>query len=552
MVFNYHNLFSCISGVISQINPNLNTPFDSQPRQSIKPSTIHRGIFGVIGFSICLIWRNQIRNLSSTSTPLYGAKGIKPYIDNCLPYVRTYLKHKKLPTIIIFMPIIFYILSLNEITATTSLSNNTPLGNTNSNKNNTDQPNAIILYNVNLIDGISLYAIHNKTIIVNEGKITDIIDNNNITNSANYSYFYKNYPNANLIDLSGKYLIPGLFDMHAHIGSVLKNTFNRTFSEEMISNLIGYGVTTIRNPAGPTEESVDLREMVSSGKIIGPQILTAGRLLNSPLISIPFVEKEISTVEEIREEIENQSKSGVDFIKLYVGLAPDLVKEAINKSHSHDIKVIGHLYLTSWTDAANMNIDFLTHGVPVNPYLLSPDDRKIFERNGYNPFDHFLWLGLVDVDGKEIDEMIESLLKNNVYVDPTLSIYAAMVKDSPREQIIWPKVLQLTKKMYDNGVKILSGTDIPNFELVAGKSLHNELELLVDAGIPTSKVLQIATRNGAESLGILNQTGTIEKGKQADILVLHSNPIEDISNTQDIYMVISDGKIIDRNKILSR
>ncbi|MBA3976830.1 MAG: hypothetical protein H0X50_01370, partial [Nitrosopumilus sp.] len=131
------------------------------------------------------------------------------------------------------MPIIFYILSLNEITATTSLSNNTPLGNTNSNKNNTDQPNAIILYNVNLIDGISLYAIHNKTIIVNEGKITDIIDNNNITNSANYSYFYKNYPNANLIDLPGKYLIPGLFDMHAHIGSVLKNTFNRTFSEEM-------------------------------------------------------------------------------------------------------------------------------------------------------------------------------------------------------------------------------------------------------------------------------------------------------------------------------
>ncbi len=199
-----------------------------------------------------------------------------------------------------------------------------------------------------------------------------------------------------------------------------------------------------------------------------------------------------------------------------------------------------------------MNIDFLTHGVPVNPYLLSPEDRKIFERNGDNPFDHVLWLELVDIDGKEIDEMIESLVKNNVYVDPTLSIYEAMLKDNLNEQSIWPKVLQLTKKMYDKGVKILSGTDIPNFELVPGKSLHNELELLVDAGIPSPEVLKIATRNGAESMGLLNQTGTIEKGKQADILVLQSNPIEDISNTQDISMVISDGEIIDRNKTLSK
>ena len=467
------------------------------------------------------------------------------------------MRHKKLP-ILVLISFMFYILPFispfNEIKATAALPNVTFLEDTssNQNQNNITPHNAIVLYNVNLIDGVSSHAKHNQTIIVNESKIIDIIDNENIINNGSYSYFHKNYPNSNLIDLSGMYAIPGLFDMHAHVGSVLKNTFNKTFSEKMISNLIGYGVTTIRNPAGPTEESVNLRESVSSGKIIGPQILTAGRLLNSPLFSIPFVEKEIGTVEEIREEVDNQANAGVDFVKLYVGLEPDLVKEAISMSHSHGIKVIGHLYLTSWTDAANTNIDFLTHGVPVNPYLLSPEDRKIFERNGGNPFDHFLWLELVDIDGKEIDEMIESLVKNNVYVDPTLSIYEVMIKDDLNEQSIWPKVLQLTKKMYDKGVKILSGTDIPNFELVPGKSLHNELELLVDAGIPSPEVLKIATRNGAESMGLLNQTGTIEKGKQADILVLQSNPIEDISNTQDISMVISDGEIIDRNKALSQ
>lgn len=473
----------------------------------------------------------------------------------CQAYIKRQIKHKKLPSIVV-IPIILYVLSsipsYNEVIATAALPNITFLEDKGSNQNNTNPLNAIVLYNVNLIDGISGYEKHNQTIIVNESKIVAIMDNKDINNNGNYSYFYKKYPDANLIDLSGMYIIPGLFDMHAHVGSVLKDTFNKTFSEKMISNLIGYGVTTIRNPAGPTEESVNLRESISSGKIHGPQILTAGRLLNSPHFSIPFVEKEISTVEEIREEVDNQANAGVDFIKLYVGLEPGLVKEAISIAHSQGIKVIGHLYLTGWTDAANMNIDFLTHGVPVNPYLLSPEDRKTFETNGGNPFDHVLWLELVDMDGKEIDEMIGSLVKNNVYVDPTLTIYEAMIKDDFKEQSIWPKVLQLTKKMHDNGVKILSGTDIPNFELVPGKSLHNELELLVEAGIPSSEVIKIATRNGAESMGLLNQTGTIEKGKQADILVLHSNPIEDISNTQDISMVISDGKIIDRNKALSQ
>ena len=273
--------------------------------------------------------------------------------------------------------------------------------------------------------------------------------------------------------------------------------------------------------------------------------------MNSPLVSIPFVEKKVSLPSDVIEEINYQAKTGVDFIKLYVGLTPELVKEAIDKAHSLGIKVIGHLYFTSWTDAANSNIDFLTHGVPVSPYLLSDKNREIFEKYGDGPFDHFFWLKLVDINGKEINQMIDSLVKNNVYVDPTLSIYEAMLKGAPPDnQNVWLKVLQLTKKMYDSGVKLLSGTDITNFNLPAGKSLHHELELLVDAGIPTSDVIQIATKNGAQSMGILNSTGTIEKGKQADMLVLLSNPIKNISNTQNIQMVINNGKVIDKNKLL--
>jgi imidazolonepropionase-like amidohydrolase len=414
-------------------------------------------------------------------------------------------------------------------------------------QNHTNHSNdIIILYNVNLIDGNNNNIKYNSTIIIKDSKIVDIV-NKNDKNSVTKANLYKSYPNSNLIDLSDRYIIPGLFDMHAHVAGVLNNSFNKTLSEEILQRLLSYGITTVRNPGGPTEQSVDLKKDIDSAKLEGPQIFTAGRLLNSPLISIPFVEKKINSTSDVIEEVNYQAKAGVDFIKLYVGLSPELVKESIDKAHSLGIKVIGHLYLTNWTYAANSGIDFLTHGIPVSPYLLSEKNREIFEKYSNGAFDHFFWLKLVDINGKEINQMIDSLVKNNVYVDPTLSIYEAMLKDaSSNEQSVWPKVLHLIKKMYNSGVKLLSGTDIPNFNLVAGKSLHHELELLADAGIPMSDVIQIATKNGAQSMGILNSTGTIEKGKQADMLVLLSNPIENISNTQKILMVINNGKVVDK------
>jgi imidazolonepropionase-like amidohydrolase len=415
------------------------------------------------------------------------------------------------------------------------------------NDTNYDQ-NLLILYNTTLIDGKNKLR-PNVTITISDNEIVDLINEYNI----NKFYYHKQYPNSTLIDLTGKYVLPGLMDMHAHVAGVLKNSFNQTYSEEILQMLVAHGITTIRNPGGPTNESVGLKNNVSYERIIGPQIFTAGSLLNSPSVTIPFVEKKVNTVAEVEEEITNQVYMGVDFVKLYVGLTPNLVKEAIDKAHSLGIGVIGHLYFTSWTEASNDKIDFLTHGVPVGPSLLSSQNMENFMNSGGGPFDHFHWLDLVNINGKEINEMVKNLVKNNVYVDPTLSVYESMVEDSPlNDKTLWLKILQLTKKMFDSGVKLLSGTDIPNFDLVPGKSLHHELELLANAGIPTYDVVQIATKNGAEALRILESTGTIEEGKQADLLVLSSNPIENISNIKNVHMVINNGKIIDRIGYLLR
>ncbi len=405
----------------------------------------------------------------------------------------------------------------------------------------------LILYGATLIDGTSTNPKTDSVILINGDKILAV------TNQTAFRDYISDYDNGSqtiervLLNLTGKYIIPGLFDMHAHVAGVLKNSYDHVTSENTLGMLLDHGITTIRSPGGPTNESVSLKEEVFQGTIKGPEIFTAGRLLNSPEIPVPFVEKKVTSEEEIREEVRRQAATGVDYIKLYVGLKPDLVKAAIDEAHSQEIKVIGHLYHTSWTDAANLGIDFLTHGVPVSPFLLSKDKQQIFNLTGGGTFDHSLWLDLVDLNSTEIRNMMDSLVEHQIPVDPTLSIYEAIFKQDstdPQNKQRWTKVLQLTKMMHESGVKILSGSDLPNFGLVPGESLHHELDLLVEAGISPRDVIKIATRNGAEALNLINQTGTIEPGKQADILILSANPAEDIENTNRIDSVISNGKIM--------
>ena len=396
-----------------------------------------------------------------------------------------------------------------------------------------DAKGLVILEGASLIDGTGSPPRNDSVVVLKDERILTVTDKGS----------YTTYPkDSEIVNLTGRFLIPGLFDMHAHVAGVLDSSYNQTISENTLEALLDNGITTIRNPGGPTKESVALRDAVAAGQIKGPQIFTAGRLINGLPFPTRFVETIANTEAEVREEVKRQADAGVDYVKLYVGLYPNLVKTAINEAHNQGIKVIGHLYLTSWTDAANLGIDALTHGVPVSPFLLSKDKQEIFIENGRGPFDHFLWLNLVDLNSTKINEMINALVKNKIPVDPTLSIYEAMLKDDPQNQHLWSKVLQLTKILYDHGVTIMSGTDIPNFGLIPGISLHHELELLVKAGINPLNVIKIATSNGADALGILDDVGTIEAGKQADMIILNANPIINIRNIGAIEGVIEDGQ----------
>ena len=278
----------------------------------------------------------------------------------------------------------------------------------------------LVLYGATLIDGTAANPKANSVIVINGDRITSIAEKNQYHLSTN--------TNVHLINLTGYYIIPGLFDMHAHVANIQVSSYNYAESIEMLHKLLGWGITTIRNPGGPTEQAVMLRDMVNTGQLIGPQIFTAGNLINS-FPQTGFVETIVRNEAEVRKEVQHQSKMGVDYVKLYVNLAPKLAQAGIEEAHTQGIKVIGHLFATSWSDAAMLGIDALTHGIPENPSLLTIDKRQEYAGQNGGPYTHTLWLDLADLRGNEIKQMLKKLVEHNVGVDPTLVIFEAMLTD---------------------------------------------------------------------------------------------------------------------------
>ena len=172
---------------------------------------------------------------------------------------------------------------------------------------NTDNENEILVLNgATLIDGTDGPQKNNSVIIINNNKIIAVTSQNNY---SSFNISNGSLTNGRVLNLTGKYIMPGLFDMHAHVAGVRKNSYDQATSEEMLRMLLNYGVTTVRNPGGPTNETVQLREEVLNENLSGPEIFTAGRLLNTPEFPIPFVEKQVTSEEEVREEVRRQGSS---------------------------------------------------------------------------------------------------------------------------------------------------------------------------------------------------------------------------------------------------
>lgn len=429
----------------------------------------------------------------------------------------------------------------------------------------------IVIQGATVIDGTGAASRLNLAIVLRNGRIAQIESADRFTPPKG----------AHVIDARGKFVIPGLIDMHAHMAGTLldekgepEKKWNRAATMSFLKTMLRFGVTTVRDPGAITPDAIELRRSLREGEIDGPQLFTAGRILNdSNFNPEPFVI--VHDEAHVRDEIKRQAQAGVDLIKVYSSMPPNLVAAAIDEAHQHHLPIIGHLGRTTWTEAARLGIDGVEHAAPWSPAYVKASERAAMPNS---MFGRVYWLE--HLDQAAIEEMINALVEHHVVVDPTLMATmqtkfwgddkrwlenpdlafvpenvrkgwkaGAFTKDWTPQQYAdakksWPILLSLIKKMFYAGVTFVAGTDTPTPWIVPGASLHDELQLLSEAGIPPLEVIRMATYNAARALKRENEFGSIRTGLRADLVILSKNPQQAIANTRAIDLVIQNGRVL--------
>ncbi len=394
-------------------------------------------------------------------------------------------------------------------------------------------------------------------------------------------------PGATIVDGSGKFLIPGLADMHIHLTGAGEPDGSRKF---ILPLLVANGITTVRDMGGYLDSLIPLRREIEEGKRIGPSIAFAGPYLDGepPAFAPAMI---VTNRDDAEAAVSWLKQRGVDFVKVQSNLSRDAYFAIADAARNQNMQFVGHVpdRVTAWeaTDAGQRSIEHLTNvlracssqeaRLMTAQFRLNRQGTQIAwqrelldtysEANAAKLAARFrerqTWqtptlVLLRNVAFPAADSDLASDPRTN-YVPRKLLAgwqegHVQQINGATREQFsiyraLLEKSHEIVAQMQRAGVKILAGTDSTAPYVFPGSSLHEELALLVQAGMTPIKALQTATRNPADFLGRLDSQGTIAVGKNADLILLDANPLDDIRNTQKIRAVFLRGKLLERSAL---
>jgi imidazolonepropionase-like amidohydrolase len=396
-----------------------------------------------------------------------------------------------------------------------------------------------------------------------------------------------------VIDASGRFAIPGLWDMHMHL-TVVPEMADRIFTL-----LLANGVTSVRDTGGAMDATLAVRKRGNDPAVAGPRVHIAGPIIDgSPPVHSSGAEtssRTADTPEQAIQLVDDAAAHGVDFIKSYEMLRPEVFTALVKRAHEHHLLVTGHVPIRMTTQQTlDAGFDGIEHirgmefDCAQDPHALLilrtalMDEHALEEGNALRRRVHATTrpAAFATPDAAHCAELIQQFVKRGTWHTPTLHIVAFRAlrfyerpeyKDSLRylppslaktwqdrladytdetkylewkEQGDW--ALQVIGQMYRAGVRLMAGTDSPGLIFMPGFTLHDELEALVRAGLPPLAALQAATVVPASFFKAENDIGTLEAGKRADIVLLSANPLTDIHNARSVDTVISKGRVYNR------
>ena len=422
----------------------------------------------------------------------------------------------------------------------------------------------IAFTNVNVIPMDRERVLQNQTVLIKNGVIAEIGGKVKIPEGAQ------------IVDAKGKYLIPGLVDMHTHLLSD-GDEYPDSIAEDELKVMIANGVTTIRFMIG-TPEQLFLRAKSSKGEIIAPTIYSASPHLTGREQGNNFV---VNTPEEAREAVRKSKQAGYDFIKVTTFIKPEVYEAAVDEAAKQNIRVVGHADARFVTLAralkAKQQIEHLDGYMEAVLADNAPSKNSISDLYIYDPKN---WESIDYVDEKKITEIAKATVAANPFVNPTqhfmkntfgLPRSEESIRAQPDFKFYPPKVQEtflnfykknrfitqvpyekrarwveirnkIIKAIYDAGGRIMTGSDTPEFLWLYGFTMHRELKALNDAGLSNYAALEAATKNPSMFFGTLDKVGTIEKGRRADLILLNANPLENINATENRAGVMLKGK----------